>query len=135
MRLVILLLVIMSSPANASVGMEVLGGKTCDTTFAYADGLNPLGYSQEFAEQTRREVLAYFVGVADASTLPGVSSVFNLEMWRLLCDGQGYRVWKFEREEGERSVNFWAPSLCSWSGFDVFRPLRDETDPNAIPLM
>jgi len=47
---------------------------------------------------------------------------------------QGYRVWKFEREEGERSVNFRALSLRSWSGFDVFRPLRDETDPNAIPL-
>ena len=47
---------------------------------------------------------------------------------------QGYRVWKFEREEGERSVNFWALSLRSWSGFDVFRPLRDETDPTALPL-
>jgi len=47
---------------------------------------------------------------------------------------QGYRVWKFEREARERSVNFWALSLRSWSGFDVFRPLRDETDPNAIPL-
>jgi hypothetical protein len=50
------------------------------------------------------------------------------------ADRQGYRVWKFEREEGERSVNFCALSLRSWSGFDVFRPLRDETDPNAIPL-
>ncbi|MFZ3583143.1 hypothetical protein ACOI1H_13365, partial [Loktanella sp. DJP18] len=47
---------------------------------------------------------------------------------------QGYRVWKFEREEGERSVNFWAFSLRSWPSFDDFRPLRDETDPNAIPL-
>jgi hypothetical protein len=43
----------MSSPANASVGMEVLGGKTCDTAFAYADGLNPLGYLPMVAEQIR----------------------------------------------------------------------------------
>ena len=87
MRLVILLLVILSSPANAQVGMEVLGGKTCDTAFAYADGLNPLGYPPEVADQIRREVLAYFVGVADASTQPGVSSAYNLEIWRMLCDG------------------------------------------------
>jgi hypothetical protein len=32
-------------------------------------------------------------------------------------------------------VNFWALSLRSWSGFDDFRPLRDETDPNAISLL
>jgi hypothetical protein len=58
----------------------------------------------------------------------------NCETSMRLNTPQGYRVWKFEREEGERSVNFWALSLRSWSGFDVFRPLRDETDPNAIPL-
>ncbi|MFZ3583121.1 RES family NAD+ phosphorylase [Loktanella sp. DJP18] len=31
-------------------------------------------------------------------------------------------------------MNFWALSLRSWSVFDDFRPLRDETYPNAIPL-
>tara|TARA_R110000824_G_scaffold359628_2_gene547216 strand:- start:5 stop:313 length:309 start_codon:yes stop_codon:yes gene_type:complete len=87
MRLTALAFIICGTAANAQVGMEVLGGKTCDTAFAYVDGLNPLGYSPEVAEQVRNEVLAYFVGVADASTSPGVSSAYNLEVWRLLCDG------------------------------------------------
>jgi hypothetical protein len=42
---------------------------------------------------------------------------------------RGYRKSGPEREEGERSVNFWAPSsLCSWSGLDIFDPtLREQT--------
>lgn len=87
MRLAAVALAVSGSALHAQTGLDVLDNKTCDTALAYIDGANPLDLSPEAAEQVRREIFAYFVGVADASVMPGVPSSANLEIWRFLCLG------------------------------------------------
>jgi hypothetical protein len=87
MRLAILAATIFATQAQGQTGLQILGGQTCDIAVAYAYGENPLNLPADEAEIVAREVVAYFVGVADASARDDVSGTLDIELWRMICEG------------------------------------------------